>query len=106
MRIIQFDIKCAYIYGDIDKIIYMKQPLDFIDLVQPNLVCLLQRSLYRCKSGRCWNQKFVAFMIELGFMQINADSCVFIAHIKNEHTVSYILLCRRWVDNFVIRESY
>lgn len=76
MHITQFDVKCAYIYGNIDKVVYMKQPLGFEDPNHANIVCLLQRSLYGCRqSGRCRNQRFVAYVTKLGFKQVNADAC-------------------------------
>jgi len=101
MHVVQFDIKCAYIYGDIDKIVYMKQPLGFVDKTRPDLVCQLQRSLYGCKqSGRCWNQKFVAVMEGLGFKQINPDTCVFTTNI--DRVPIYVCL---YVDDGLIMSS-
>jgi len=101
MQVVQFDIKCAYIYGDIDKIVYMKQPLGFVDKTRPDLVCRLQRSLYGCKqSGRCWNQKFVTVMEGLGFKQINPDTCVFTTNIDGIP----VYLCL-YVDDGLIMSS-
>nr|GEW42142.1 hybrid signal transduction histidine kinase M [Tanacetum cinerariifolium] len=45
----QLDVKNAFLYGDLSKMIYMSQPLRFRDSTHPDYVCLLQRSLYRIK---------------------------------------------------------
>ena len=47
-HMIQFDVKTAFLYGDLEETIFMEQPLRFeID----DRVCLLKKSLYRLKQA-------------------------------------------------------
>nr|GEW69105.1 ribonuclease H-like domain-containing protein [Tanacetum cinerariifolium] len=47
----QLDVKNAFLNGDLSETVYMHQPSGFVDSRYPNLVCLLQRSLYSLKQG-------------------------------------------------------
>lgn len=53
LEMIQFDVKTAFLFGDLEETIYMEPPLGFeID----NRVCLLKKSLYGLKQApRQWN---------------------------------------------------
>ena len=77
MHLMQFDIKTAFLYGELDEEIYMRQPEGFTD--GTDRVCKLKRSLYGLKqSPRCWNKRFVDFLIARGFKQSSADPCVYV----------------------------
>lgn len=55
MEMQEFDVKSAFLNGELEEHIFMKQPEGFTD--NPNLVCKLKKSLYGLKqSPRCWNQ--------------------------------------------------
>lgn len=55
MKLKQFDVKTAFLYGKIDEQIYMQQPEGFDDGIER--VCKLKRSLYGLKqSSRCCNR--------------------------------------------------
>lgn len=78
MHIKQFDVKTAFLNGDLKEIVYMEQPVGFGD--GTNRVCKLKRSLYGLKqSSRCWNEKFSMFIKLFGFKQCKADPCVYIS---------------------------
>lgn len=79
MKLMQFDVSTAFLYGDVNEEIYMKQPIGYSD--GTNRVCRLQRSLYGLKQAlRCWNQKFDDFMVSLKFQQRREDPCLYICH--------------------------
>ena len=72
----QFDIKTAFLYGDLKEEVYMVQPLGFED--GTTKVCRLQKSLYGLKQApRCFNKKFQEVLLSLGLIQSQADHCVF-----------------------------
>jgi hypothetical protein len=76
MSIQQFDVKTAFLHGELKETIYMAQPIGFDD--QTGRVCLLNRSLYGLKqSPRCWNEKLTDFLTETGWTETNADPCLF-----------------------------
>ena len=52
----QMDVKTAFLQGDLDEAIFMKQPEGYIDEERPNHVCRLNKSIYGLKqAARCWN---------------------------------------------------
>ncbi|KAL0892790.1 hypothetical protein ABMA27_014491 [Loxostege sticticalis] len=72
----QFDVSTAFLNGKLQEEIYMNQPDGYND--GTSRVCLLQRSLYGLKQApRCWNSCFEEILLEKGFVQCAADSCLF-----------------------------
>ena len=49
MALEQMDVKTAFLHGDLEERIYMKQPEGFSQLEQEHLVCKLKKSLYGLK---------------------------------------------------------
>lgn len=83
MTLKQFDIKTAFLNGELEDNIFMKQPIGFSD--GTNKVCKLLKSLYGLKqASRCWNQKFTCFIKDFKFVQSDADPCVFIRKVNGE----------------------
>lgn len=96
LNIIQFDVKTAFLYGDVKEDIYMLPP-EGLD-TNANMVCKLNRSLYGLKQApRCWNQKFDASLKKFGFNNSHADRCLYIGKV-NQNKV-YLLL---YVDDGLI----
>lgn len=86
MKLAQFDIKTAYLNGDLTEEIYMVQPKGHED--GSGRVCKLQKALYGLKqSARCWNKKFTRVLEEFNLKTSEADPCVFTAHENNEELI-------------------
>ncbi|KAL4104410.1 hypothetical protein QTP88_019711 [Uroleucon formosanum] len=69
----QFDIKIAFLYGDLQEEIYMVQPMGFEH--GSNKVCKLQRSLYGLKQApRRWNLRSKNFLNIFGLQCTEADA--------------------------------
>ena len=61
----KFDVKIAFLHGDLDEEIYMAQPHGFEVKGKDNLVCRLKKSLYGLKQAPWqWYPKFDRFMHE------------------------------------------
>ncbi|UYV61953.1 hypothetical protein LAZ67_1007155 [Cordylochernes scorpioides] len=74
----QYDVKSAYLYGKLDRVIYMEQPESFVKPGEEHLYCQLKRSLYGLKqSGRCWNKCLDEWLKKKGFMRNPVDPCVY-----------------------------
>lgn len=93
-----FDIKSAFLYGDLEEDIYMEVPKGVrvsagemnarddecylsVDTneCKNNLVCKLRRSLYGLKQApRCWNTECKKFLSLFNFYESQADKCIFI----------------------------
>lgn len=77
MKLYQFDIKTAYLNGNLEEDIYMKQSKGFEDGSEK--VCKLKRALYGLKqSARSWNKKFLKVLTKFNLRATDADPCVFI----------------------------
>lgn len=77
-KVKQFDIKTAFLYGELEEEVFMKQPVGFDD--GSGKVCRLIKSIYGLKqASRCWNIKFKSFIEEFGFKACESDPCVFIS---------------------------
>lgn len=71
-----FDVKTAFLYGELDETVYMTQPDGFID--NKDQVCLLKHSLYGLKQApRQRNLKFTKFLKDCQLTVSENDSCTF-----------------------------
>ena len=78
LKLHQMDVTTAFLNGELDQVIYMKQPEGFAVDGQEHLVCRLKKSLYGLKqSSRCWNQVLDAQLKGMGFQQSQSDPCVY-----------------------------
>lgn len=82
LQIEQFDVKTAFLYGELSEEIYMEMP-EGVE-AQPSKVCKLIKSIYGLKqSSRCWNKKFCSFLTTYGFKPCASDNCVFVGYFNN-----------------------
>ena len=96
LEIRQLDIKGAYLNGDLQEEIYMRQPEGFDD--GSGRVCRLYKTLYGLKqSGREWNRKLNKRLTELGFSRNEVDHCVYVRERNGETTVITV-----WVDDLLV----
>ena len=59
LKLHQMGVKTAFLNGEIDGIIYMEQPENFVTRDSEFMVCKLKKSLYGLKqSPRMWYHKF------------------------------------------------
>lgn len=93
----QFDVKTAFLHGDLDEDLFMKQPEGFISK-NPEYVCKLNKSLYGLKQApRCWNKKFEKVLSNFNFIQLESDRSVYKA--VYDEVVVYLAL---YVDDGLI----
>ncbi|GJV25727.1 retrotransposon protein, putative, ty1-copia subclass [Tanacetum coccineum] len=92
----QLDVKTTFLHGNLEEVIYMKQPPGY---EQGNKVCLLKKSLYGLKqSPRQWYRRFDEYMLSNGFKRSSYDSCVYYrSYAPGEYI--YLLL---YVDDMLI----
>lgn len=86
MKLMQFDVKTAFLHGDLAEDVYMKQPVGYDD--GSGKVCKLVKSLYGLKqASRCWNKKFTNLIKKIDFEVCKADPCVFVRKREGELTM-------------------
>ncbi|GKC40861.1 zinc finger, CCHC-type containing protein [Tanacetum coccineum] len=72
------DVKTAFLNGDLDEEVYMKQPEGFVMPGDEHKVCKLVKSLYELKQApKQWHQKFDEVVLSSGFHLNQSDKCVY-----------------------------
>lgn len=94
-----FDAKTAFINGELKENIYMRQPEgNRINIGDEKKVCKLKKSIYGLKqAAKSWNDKLKETLQMYGFMQGEADSCLF-AKQENEN----LILLAVYVDDMLV----
>ena len=94
----QFDVKNAFLHGEIEEEVYMRAPPGFTDDFGENEGCKLRKALYGLKqSPRAWFGRFTAAMKKFGYKQSNSDHTLFLKRRGNQITCLII-----YVDDMVI----
>lgn len=76
MHLVQFDVKTAFLYGNLEEEIYMCQPPGFHD--KTNKVLKLKKGLYGLKQApRQWNERISSFFKKHHYIQSLSDNCVY-----------------------------
>ena len=74
----QMDVKTAFLNGDLEEEVYMKQPEGFFSNEGENLVCKLKKSIYGLKqASRQWYLKFHNIISSFGFVENIKDQCIY-----------------------------
>ena len=82
LKLSHFDVKTAFLYGELEDEMYMHQPEGYDD--GPGKECKLTKSLYGLKqASRCWNKKFTSFLEKHGLQPSDADPCLFIGTLND-----------------------
>lgn len=95
MKMVQFDVKTAFLNGELHEEVYMLQPEGYDD--GTNRVCKLKKGIYGLKqASRNWNAMFVQTLKEFNLVQSEVDPCVFI---KNGNDILILVI---YVDDGLI----
>ena len=101
MELHQMDVKTAFLNGELDEVIYMKQPEGFIKSGKEDYVCKLKKSIYGLKqASRQWYKKFDSVISSFGFEENVVDECVYIKAAKNDFI--FLIL---YVDDILLASS-
>lgn len=98
MHLLQFDVKTAFLYGELNEEIFMAQPEGFKN--NTTKVLKLKKGLYGLKQApRQWNMKIGSFFTSNGFTQSQADHCIYF-----KKTTS-LTICLIYVDDGLIAST-
>ena len=98
LKLEHLDVKTAFLQGDLEETIYMKQPRYFEKAGEEHKVCQLKKSLYGLKqSPRCWNKKLHQTLQSCGLQRTNADHCMYV--LRRGGDVAILVI---WVDDMVL----
>jgi len=94
----QMDVKAAFLNGELEEDMYMRQAEGFVASGQEKKVCKLIRSLYALKQApKQWHQKFDEVVLSFGLSINESDKCVYS---KFEHSKGVII--HLYVDDMLI----
>src|SRR6266481_4334026 len=93
----QFDVKTAFLYGDLDEEIYMRQPKGYKEPGKESHLAKLAKGLYGLKQGGWqWNKKLHKAMTKFGYGQVSVDHCIYTQTTKDGTSIVAI-----YVDDMV-----
>ncbi|KAK2574714.1 hypothetical protein KPH14_013040, partial [Odynerus spinipes] len=93
-----FDVKTAYLHGNIKETVYLSLPPGFESEYGEGKVLKLKKSIYGLpQSGRNWYAHFSNTLKEIGFQQLMSENCIFM--LKRDDV--YIIMAI-YVDDFTI----
>ena len=99
----QMDVHTAFLQGDLDEEIYMKQPDGYVDKEKPNYVCKLKKSLYGLKqAARCWNSAIDSYLKSDGYKPVGADPCLYIKSVKRQNGKIDFVILSLHVDDILL----
>ena len=94
----QFDVKNAFLHGDLEEEVYIDAPPGFMSGYRRGEVCRLRRALYGLKqSPRAWFGRFTQAMKKNGYRQSNSDHTLFLKRQGRKITCLII-----YVDDMII----
>ncbi|GJZ36596.1 DNA-directed DNA polymerase [Tanacetum coccineum] len=90
----QMDVKSVFLYGKIEKEVYVYQPPGFEDLDFPDRVYKVEKALYGLyQAPRAWYETLTTYLLDNGFQRGKIDKTLFIRRDKGD-----ILLVQVYVD--------
>lgn len=96
--LLQFDVKNAFLHGDLVEEVYMDPPPGILEYSKTKMVCKLKKALYGLKqSPRAWFGRFTKSMRSFGYKQSNSDHTLFLKRKKGKITALII-----YVDDMVV----
>ncbi|KAJ9557926.1 hypothetical protein OSB04_012540 [Centaurea solstitialis] len=96
-KVYQMDVKSAFLYGKIEKEVYVCQPPGFEDPRYPNRVYKLNKALYGLhQAPRAWYDTLSTYLLENEFTRGVIDKTLFIKREEQE-----ILLVQIYVDDII-----
>ncbi|CAL8132821.1 unnamed protein product [Prunus armeniaca] len=95
----QFDVKNAFLHGDLEEEVYMDPPPGCnLSSKSKHYVCKLKKSLYGLKqSPRAWFGRLTKSMRAFGYKQSNFDHTLFLKHKENKITALIV-----YVDDMIV----
>jgi hypothetical protein len=101
LEVAQMDVKGAYLNGELEEEIYMRQAEGFEVEGKEDWVYKLQKSLYGLKqSGRAWYLKLHNFLQQLNFKRLHSDNSIYVLQQKDSITILAV-----YVDDLILASN-
>jgi histone deacetylase 1/2 len=109
--VFQLDVSSAFLYGVLEDTVYMDFPPGYPG--PPGKVLLLKKSLYGLKqSSRTWFNTLRAALLKNGFVQLLADTCVFVhvaqrlvlsVHVDDIILLAATVVAKKWLVDALLK---
>lgn len=110
------DVKTAFLNGQLDEEIYMRQPPGFEDPEHPDWVWKLLKAIYRLKqAGRQWNKTLDDFLRKEGFNFVRSEADYSLYVLRKDDKTIWLLVyvddmllasnCRGFLNGFKVEMS-
>ncbi|KAE8734204.1 PLAC8 family protein [Hibiscus syriacus] len=94
----QMEVKNVFLHGELDREIYITQPMGFQSQDHPEYVCKLRKAFYGLKQApRAWYGKIAEFLTKSGYSVTPTDSSLFVK--ANKGKLAIVLV---YVDDLII----
>ncbi|KAJ9544583.1 hypothetical protein OSB04_024290 [Centaurea solstitialis] len=101
MKVFQMDVKCAFLNGELQEVVYVEQPEGFVDPKYPEHVYVLDKALYGLKQApRAWYETLTIYLLGSGYKKGTVDPTLFLRRSGNHLTVVQI-----YVDDIIFAST-
>jgi hypothetical protein len=101
MNVQQMDVVTAFLYGELEEEIFMKQAPGFEEKTEDGLVCKLKKSLYGLKqSPRQWYKLLDKFLRDKGYRRSDVDPCIYVKGDDKD-----VIMIALYVDDLIIASN-
>lgn len=95
------DVQSAYLNGELEEEIYMKQPEGFVEKGMEELVCKLHKALYGLKqAGRTWYNKLHECLCRMGYTRSESDYSIYYRQLYDTKVIIAI-----YVDDIILMSN-
>lgn len=99
-RVLQLDVKSAFLYGDLIEDVYVEQPLGYIHKDASEKVYKLRKALYGLKqASRAWYSRIEEHFTKVGFTKCSHEHTLFT---KTSADGTDLLIVSIYVDDLII----
>jgi len=100
-KVFQFDVKSAFLNGDLNVKIFMNQLEGFIMKGKESFMCKLKKSLYGLKQAlRAWYKKISRYFVDIDFSMFFFYSNLYVLNQRKD-----VVLILLYVDDLLITEN-
>uniref|UniRef100_A0A146LH62 Retrovirus-related Pol polyprotein from transposon TNT 1-94 n=3 Tax=Lygus hesperus TaxID=30085 RepID=A0A146LH62_LYGHE len=98
LKIVHFDVQTAFLHGELQETVFMKQPEGFSSADSKDQVCRLKKAIYGLKqSSRTWNMKVNDVLIKNGYESLKNEACIYM-----KRKGPSLILIALYVDDFYV----
>ncbi|KAJ9537943.1 hypothetical protein OSB04_030676 [Centaurea solstitialis] len=101
MKVFQMDVKCVFLKGELQEVVYVEQPEGFVDPKYPEHVYVLDKALYSLKQApRAGYETLTIYLLGSGYLKGTVDPTLFIKRSGNHLTLVQI-----YVDDIIFAST-